>query len=141
MAVRGTAASITEKWAQRTSGATQQVIEGVNRVQQAPGQKAAQQVDVWLANIQAKRDKWKNNVGAVSLQSWQESTRQGAQRIASGVQAKKGKMESFLNEFIPHLENVQRRVQSMPRGNLEQNLARMVENARGNADFKRSGTR
>ena len=141
MAVRGSAASITEKWAQRTSGATQQVIEGVQRVQTAPGIKAAAQKQVWLANIQAKADKWEQNTKSVSLQSWQAATTAGAQRISAGVNAKKGKMEAFLNEFLPHVENIQRRVDAMPRGSLEQNLARMMENARGLAQFKRTGTR
>lgn len=141
MAVRGTAASVTEKWAQRTSGATQQVIEGVRRVQTAPGIKAAAQKAAYLANIQAKVDKWENNTKAVTLQSWQAATEAGASRIAAGVNAKKGKMESFLNEFLPYVETVQRQVEAMPRGSLEQNLARMMENARKLSQFKRSGNR
>lgn len=141
MAVRGTAASITEKWKNRTAGATQQVIDGVQRVQVAPGAQAALQKQVWLANIQAKADKWENNVKRVSLSEWQQATVNGAQRIAAGVNAKAHKMESFLTEFLPHVEAVQRRVQAMPRGSLEQNLNRMMENARGLSTFKRSGAR
>lgn len=137
MAVRGTPQQITEKWKQRTAGATQQVIEGVARVTEAPGAQAARQKQVWLANIQAKADKWERNVARVSLSEWQQATTAGAQRIAAGVNAKAGKMEAFLVEFIPHIENVQRRVNAMPRGSLEQNLARMVENARGLSTFKR----
>lgn len=139
MAVRGNAASITEKWAQRTSGATQQVIEGVQRVTEAPGVKAARNKAAYLANVQAKADKWERNTAAVPLSDWQAATAAGATRIAAGVQAKKGKMENFMREFIPFVEQVQSRVQAMPRGNLEQNLARMVENARGLSNFKRSG--
>lgn len=138
MAVRGTASSITQKWASRTAGATQQVIEGVARVTQAPGQKAAAQKAAYLANVQAKADKWERNVSRVTLQDWQAATTQGAQRIAAGVQAKQKKMEDFLTAFIPHVERVQQRVQAMPRGNMEQNIARMVENVRGMAEFKRS---
>jgi hypothetical protein len=138
MAVRGTPASITAKWASRTAGATQQVIEGVARVTVAPGQKAAAQKSAYLANVQAKADKWERNVGRVTLQDWQQATTAGAQRIAAGVQAKQGKMENFLTQFIPHVERVQQRVQAMPRGNMEQNIARMVENVRGMAEFKRS---
>lgn len=139
MAVRGTAASITEKWASRTAGATQQVIEGVARVTEAPGMKAARQRQAYLANVQAKADKWERNVGAVTLQEWQSATSAGANRIAAGVAAKKGKMEGFLREFIPHVERVQQQVNTMPRGSFEQNLNRMIENARGMAAFKRTG--
>ena len=139
MAVRGNASSITEKWASRTAGATQQVIEGVARVTEAPGQKAARQKQAYLQNVQAKADKWERNVGAVTLQEWQSATSAGANRIAAGVAAKKGKMESFLREFIPHVERVQQQVNTMPRGSFEQNLNRMIENARGMAAFKRTG--
>jgi uncharacterized phage infection (PIP) family protein YhgE len=141
MAVRGNAQQITEKWKQRTAGATQQVVEGVARVSQAPGIAAAKQKAVYLAQVQAKVDKWERNVSAVSLQSWQQATTQGASRIAAGVQAKAHKMESFLTEFIPHIERVQTKVNAMPRGDINQNIARMVENARGMAEFKRSGNR
>lgn len=138
MPVRGNAQSITEKWKSRTSGATQQVIEGVARVSEPPGLKAARQKQAYLANVQAKADKWERNVGAVSLQEWQAATTAGASRIAAGVQAKAGKMESFLREFLPYVEQVQTRVNAMPRGNLDQNLARMMENARALSNFKRT---
>jgi hypothetical protein len=141
MAVRGDAKSITEKWKTRTSGATQEVIAGVARVTTAPGVQAAKQKQAYINNTVAKVDKWERNVAAVSLQSWQASTTAGAQRIAAGVQAKAGKMESFLVDFLPHVERVQQRVQSMPRGDINQNIARMIENAKGMAEFKRSGNR
>lgn len=140
MAVRGNVDSITQKWASRTSGATQQVIDGVARVTQAPGQKAAAQRNVWLANIQAKADKWAANTARVSLADWQAATTAGAQRIAAGVQAKQGKYQAFMRDFLPHVERVQQRVNAMPRGNMEQNIARMIENVRGMADFRRSGS-
>lgn len=141
MAVRGDASSITQKWKQRTGGATQQVIEGVKRTTEAPGQKAAAQKAVYLAQVQAKVDKWERNVGAVTLQSWQESTIAGAARIGAGVEAKAPKFESFMREFIPHIERGQQNLKSMPRGDINANLARMVANARHMADFKRTGNR
>lgn len=141
MAVRGTAQQITEKWKARTSGATQAVIDGVARVQRAPGEAAAAQKGAYLAGVQAKADKWERNVRAVTLQSWQAATTSGAQRIAAGVQAKAPKYEAFMQEFIPHVERVQQRVHAMPRGNIDQNIARMIENVRGMAEFKRTGTR
>lgn len=141
MAVRGNAQQITEKWKTRTSGATQAVIDGVSRVTRAPGEAAAAQKGAYLAGVQAKADKWERNVRSVSLASWQESTKAGAQRIAAGVQAKAPKYEAFMQEFIPHVERVQARVSAMPRGTFDQNIARMIENARGMAEFKRTGAR
>ena len=135
--IRGNAAQITEKWKTRTAGATQQVVDGVNRVTEAPTAKAARQKQAWINNTIAKQDKWERNTAAVTLEEWRQATTAGAQRIAAGVQAKAGKMEKFLNEFLPHLENVQRQVNQTPRGDLETNIARMVQNARLISQFKR----
>lgn len=137
MAIRGNPASITEKWKTRTSGATQQVVEGVRRVTEAPTAKAARQKQAWINNTIAKQDKWERNTAAVTLEEWRAATEAGAQRIAAGVQAKAGKMERFLGEFLPFVENVQRQVNQTPRGDLETNLARMVQNARLISQFKR----
>lgn len=137
VAIRGNAQSITEKWKTRTAGSTQQVVEGVRRVTEAPTAKAAAQKTAWVNNVVAKQDKWERNTRAVTLEEWRAATEAGAQRIAAGVQAKAGKMERFMNEFLPHLENVQRQVNQTPRGDLETNLARMVQNARLISQFRR----
>lgn len=136
---RGTPEQNAAKWAQRLSASTQQIQQGVANVTEAPGKKAAAQVQSYLNGIQAKVDKWQRNVGRVSLEEWKAATTAGAARVAQGAQAKQGKVESFQREFLPFLDQVQRRVSAMPRGTLEQNLARMVENARGISQFKRSG--
>lgn len=137
MAIRGNPASITEKWKTRTAGATQQVVEGVRRVTEAPTAKAARQKQAWINNTIAKQDKWERNTAAVTLEEWRAATEAGAQRIAAGVNAKAGKMERFLQEFLPHVENVQRQVNMTPRGDLETNLTRMVQNARLMSQFRR----
>lgn len=139
MTIRGNPASITEKWKTRTAGATQQVVEGVRRVTEAPTAKAARQKQAWINNTIAKQDKWERNTAAVTLEEWRTATEQGAQRIAAGVQAKSGKMERFMSEFVPFLENVQRQVNQTPRGDMETNLARMVQNARLISQFRRGG--
>jgi hypothetical protein len=137
MPVRGNPAQITEKWKTRTAGATQQVVDGVNRVTEAPTAKAARQKQAWINNTIAKQDKWERNTAAVTLEEWRAATTAGAQRIAAGVNAKAGKMERFMTEFVPFLEGVQRQVNQTPRGDMETNLARMVQNARLISQFKR----
>jgi hypothetical protein len=138
MAVRGTASSAADKWKRNISAATGDVKAGIGRVTQAPGQAAAKQKNAWQQNVIAAADKWEANVSRVSLAEWQQAATAGADRIAQGANAKVGKVESFLSEFIPHLERGQAKLANMPRGSFEQNLARMVENARHNATFKRS---
>lgn len=127
-----------EKWANRLSGATADIAAGIDRVTEAPGRKAAAQKAAYLAGIQAKADKWERNVARIDLGTWQAAAKNGVQRVAQGAQSKKGKMQDFLREFQPFQDNVTARVRQMPRGTLEQNLARMVMQARETANFKRS---
>lgn len=140
MAVRGTPAENAAKWKNRLSAATPEIQAGIARVTQSPGQAAVKQKQAWQQNVVASADKWERNTGRVTLADWQAAANAGVSRIAAGAAAKQGKMESFLSEFQPHLERVQAKLASMPRGSFEANLARMVENARQNAAFKRSGS-
>jgi hypothetical protein len=135
---RMSASDLAAKWATRTSAATQDVVAGVNRVTEAPGRKAAAQRSAWQQNVIAAGDKWERRVAAVSLEEWKARTAEGANRIASGVQAKKSKVESFWAEFGPFQDSVTAAVRSMPRGSLEQNLGRMIEQARRTAEFRRT---
>lgn len=138
MAVRGTPDEIAKRWAARTSAATGETIAGIRRVTEAPGVAAARQEQAWVQNTMAAQQKWKESVQRTSLQEWQQATEAGASRIAAGVNAKQGKMARHMAEFIPHLEQVQRELQAMPRGDINQNLARMIHNAKRNSEFRRT---
>jgi hypothetical protein len=133
-----TPAELAAKWAQRTGAATADVVSGVDRVTEHPGRKAAAQKAVWQANVAAAADKWERRVQAGSLEEWKARTKEGSNRIASGVQAKKGKVESFWAEFGPFQDSVTATTNAMPRGNLEQNLARMLNQARRTSEFRRT---
>lgn len=130
-------AELAAKWANRTGAATQDVVAGVDRVTEHPGRKAAAQQAVWAQNVAASQEKWARRVQAGSLEDWKARTKEGANRIASGVQAKKSKVEGFWQEFGPFQDTVTAQTNAMPRGSLEQNLARMLNQARRTAEFKR----
>jgi len=139
MAVRVTPEAAQTKWLNRLSGASQDVINGVNGVSVAPGQLAAAQQQKWLANVQAAADKWKRNTGAVSLEQWRQyMLNVGVPRIAQGAQAKQAKYGNFAAQFFPHLEAGIAKVKSMPSTTLEDNINRAVAMMRHNAQFKRS---
>lgn len=138
--MRGTPESIQEKWASRLSGATADITAGIDRVTVAPGQQAAAKKDKWLQNVQAAQDKWASRVGAVSLEAWKNAAKTiGVQRIATGANAKKGKFGAFIREFSSHLDALNSKLASMPDTTFEQRMARMVEAARHNHSFRRSG--
>lgn len=139
MAVRGTPNSIADKWKTRLSGATAEIQAGIQRVNVAPGQQAAAKKDKWLNNVQASQDKWTRNVSRVSLSDWQNAAiNVGVPRIAQGAAQKVGKVESFMSDFLPHLERGQAAVRAMPDNTFEARVQRAVAMMRHNATFKRS---
>lgn len=138
-----TPASAAAKWATNLSAAATNgtIQQGIAGVTVAPGQAAARQKTVWVQNVTASQDKWATNVANVSLQSWQSDTvSKGLPRIASGATAAQPKMQAFMTQALPYIQNA---VASLPaRGNFTQNLARMnaMATAMHNFTYNKSGS-
>lgn len=128
----------TNKWVQRMQASTQQITEGVNAVQQAPGVAAAKQVNTWLAKVTASAPKWAKNVAAVSLQDWQQAMIQrGIPNISAGVSAKQGKYAAFAASFYPYLATGVAQVKAMPNATLADGINRAVAMINYNAKYQR----
>jgi hypothetical protein len=135
------AAQIADKWVQRTSAATQAYIDGINAVQINPMEMAANNAAGYLSGVQAAvaSGKWQNGLKRVSKAQWQSKCVQlGAQRLASGAQAAKPKMQSFLDQFLPFLQNNISQVKAMDKSTYEARKARMLAMADLNHQFKRT---
>lgn len=135
------AKTVADKWQRNTSGSIQSYKDGINAVTQSPTEKAAAAVDRQVAGVQraAAEGKTQRALLRVSLADWRKAAiDKGANRLASGVQAAVGKVESFLGEFLPYVEQGRDQLSSMPRGDVEQNIQRMVAMVRHNAAFRRS---
>lgn len=130
-----------KKWARNLGAATQDIAAGIDRVTTAPGTKAAAASGKWLAKVSQAEPKFKANVASVSLASWQASAKDGVNRVASGANAKVGKMEAFANEFYAHLDRGAAAISAMPTNTVEDGIAKAAAQIRHNAAFKRSGTR
>lgn len=142
MAVKRTASEAAERWVRKASQAAQDYRAGVERVTEAPTAKAARAKDLWLARLQeaAQRGKWERALDRVTLADWKRAaTEKGAQRYAPGVQAAAGKMQAFMNEFLPHLAAGVEAIQRMPKLTLEDRIARAAAMIRHNAEFARRG--
>lgn len=119
------ATQFSENWAKGVQGATDKVKAGVNAVNEAPGQKAAAQGDLWLQRVTSSRDKWARNVAAVSLTDWKTATIQkGIPAYTNSVGLAKSKVANFAQELIPAINAA---LDTMPpRGaTLDQNLQRV----------------
>lgn len=135
---RVTAEQATAKWVQRLSAAGQQITDGVNGVTVAPGVKAAASKELWAQRVAQAKDKWAAQVGKVSLSEWQHAMiTVGIPRIATGAQAKQGKMQAFMQTFLPYLDQGVAKVNAMPKGDINASIARAVAMIQHNAAFKR----
>lgn len=140
MPVRSDPASATQKWVTNLSNATAAMTAGANRVQTAPGQLAAAAADKWLMRVQQAKAKFASRVGAVSLDQWKTAyTTYGVQRVASGAQAKQGKMAAFQADWLAYLAANQGKIDRMPNVTLEDGINKATAQIRLNAAFKRSG--
>ena len=128
----------TAKWVNRLSAATSDIQSGIAKVSTAPGQQAAQSFQKYQNNVQAAFPKWRNNVAAVSLESWKSAATAGVARVAQGAQQKQGKYQDFANQFYPFLDNNVAKIKSMPNATFEDRVQRAVAMMRANASFKRS---
>ncbi len=131
------ATQVAADWASRLAASGDKIQRGVQAVQTSPGQLAARQADVWANNAMAAKSKFARNAARVSLGDWQQAMiTKGVPRIATGAQAGQAKMAAFLQSFLPFVEGVRRSLP--PRGTLDQNIQRMVANARAISQY---GTR
>jgi hypothetical protein len=130
-----------DRWANGMANSVEKIKTGVNAVTVAPTQRAAQRLDAYLAGVQRalQSGKMQAALERVTLQDWQRAMNEkGANRVAGGAMAAKGKFQSFMSEFLPFVEQAKRELESMPRGDLEQNIARANAMMRKLATFKRT---
>lgn len=136
------AKDVSEKWARRAAGATQDMINGVNSVTVNPAQQAAAKEQKMITNLtqSVQSGKWRRGLARVTLEDWKRSMiEKGASRVASGVQNAQPKMESFMSELLPYQEQLQSKLAGMPDLTLEDNINRAVTFMRGMSQFKRRG--
>lgn len=135
------ASQFAEKWARRTAGATREYSEGVGRVTEAPGVKAAQKAERMLAEIQRVLQEgiWQERVAAVSLQDWKNAAQnKGAGRIAAGVEGAKADVQSFAGELLQQVDQVKQMVDAMPDATLEDRINKSATMQREMAKFRRT---
>jgi hypothetical protein len=139
MPVRSDAASATSKWVTNLSNASAAMTAGAQRVQTSPGTLAAAAADKWLAKVTQAKAKFAARVGSVTLDQWRTAyTTYGVQRVASGAQAKQGKMAAFQADWLAYLGNNMGKVDRMPTVTLEDGINKAIAQIRLNAAFKRS---
>lgn len=126
MGLKVTPQEAAEKWKRRMQGAAQDYRDGVNRVDTAPGQKAAQNKQGYINGVQENADRWATKVAAVSLEDWKsKAIEKGAARLASGADAAMEKVMRTTEANFRNIEDVKNQVDRMPKATLQDRIARM----------------
>jgi len=142
MAIKVTPTEYGAKWKSRLDGAIDQISTGVDRVTEAPGEKAAAAADKFRAKInQSIEDgSWQRGVASVTLPEWKKAMKEkGIPRIRDGTRAAQPKMEKFAAALFPAIESAQRELEDMPSVSLEENIARSAAFQRKMAQFNYKG--
>ncbi len=135
---------IAQKAVDNTINATGMLIEGVKAVKVAPSIAAAAAENRMVAGVQeaVRSGKFRENTLAVNLSSWQASMiDKGVPRIAGGVTAAQVLIERFHTQRQPFQEGIDSDLERMPKGTLQQSIARMTHQvtAMSKFRFKRAG--
>lgn len=138
MPVRADATMATQKWLTNIGSATARMEAGANAVTVSPGAKAAAAADKWLAKVTQSKDKYKNNVGRVTLDQWKTAyIKVGIPRVSQGAQAKQQKYTDAMAAFLPYLAQGVARIDQMPKLTLSDSIARAVAMINHNAAYVR----
>ena len=132
---------VTEKLIRNLQAATESVRSGVQSVTTSPTEQAAEQADLMLLKITeaVNSGKWGDALRKVSLNEWKNAMLdKGLPRISSGIAAAKPKIQAFFEEWLPWEESISQTVKAMPKGTIEDSIARAAAVIRHNANFKRS---
>lgn len=120
--------TVAQKWARNLGMATDTIKAGIQAVTQSPTERAAQRQDAYIAGVQraVASGKWQQGLRRVNLQDWQSAAiNKGLPRIGPGAQQALPKFTTFMQQWLPYLDGLHARLQNLPRGDIEQNRARM----------------
>lgn len=130
---------VVDNWASATKAAAPKYVAGVRATTKNPGELAAQAADKYQTGVMeaVSSGRYAEGCRSVSPQQWKDACEKtGSQRISSGVDKGKPKMQVFMAEFLPAQAAITDQVRQMPSGDLEQRIARMTAQVRATAALK-----
>lgn len=135
---------IADKQINRLAGARDDIIRGIEGVTEAPTARAAEQLDKAKANYIKAIDSGKTGAALrrVTLSEWQDKTKAKVDRVAEGAAASRSTIEEFHGQRAEHQAKIDAKLKTMPKRNLADSQARMIEQMKQMAAFsftKRTG--
>jgi hypothetical protein len=119
-------ATTVANWTNGASGAQQKFVEGVQRTDVDPTQRAiAAQgalVNNFVQSVQSGR--WARNLSQVGKAGWQAATVAKAGNYGTGIAAGADRYSTAMQTWLPIIDSAAASARAMPSGTLAQNLAR-----------------
>lgn len=129
-----TAQQWSANWLAGMQNSARKTTDGVNRMTEAPGPKAAAQQEKmrinWLARL--ADGTWARNVSSVSLETWRRKMIQkGIPRMADGAIQSQGKVTRWATYAAPRMQQLMTDVRAMPKITAQDSEARALAWMRG----------
>lgn len=138
---RVTAEEFAIKHAARTKAAQGDARKGIERVTKSPAESAVEQIDVMKRNLMASLEDgtWERNMLKVTLSDWKKKMiDKGLPRVAAGLDAAMPKTIESAKALLADVETVMNEIDTMPKGDIESNINRMIHNARRMSELKKA---
>lgn len=116
-----------DKWGRRLSAAGPDITAGINRVQEAPGVKAAASAQLMLQKLTESITSgvWAKNVSAVSLGAWRDAAiNKGVPRIQQGIAGAQKNKGQVIDQLLTAVDAAAAVSNALPKGGIEQSIAR-----------------
>ena len=129
---------IADKWKRNTTAAIPSYKSGVMAVTVSPMQKAAAQSERYVEGVRksVESGKWQAGLLGRTLQDWQARTAgAGAERIARGAMDAVPAVVSFQTQLAPVVARIKQAVAQMPKGTVEDSIARSAAAIRMMKEF------
>ena len=133
-----------DKWGRRMNAAGQDMQAGVDRVQVAPGEAAANAQALFQQRLldAIANGSWARGVRSVSLGDWKQAMKDKAiPRIGQGVTQAQRTKQARIGALLSAVDAAAAEANTLPKGNLENSIARATAFMRGMAQRapKRTG--
>ena len=118
-----------DKWGRRLGAAGTDIQAGVDRTTQAPGAAAAAAAPLWQQKMAdpTTQQKWAKQVAAVPLQTWKDSMKNKAiPRMSQGITQAQATKQSRITALLSAVDAASADANALPKGSLDQNIARSV---------------
>lgn len=126
MPVRVTPEEAGANWVTGMTNAGPKIQAGIARVTVAPGAKAAQAADKWLASVTQAKDRFAKGAGAVTLEDWRAAVTASVGNVGAGAQRKQTKYVAKVTPVFAQLASVVSRIDQMPSTTYEQRKQRAI---------------